>query len=177
MPGPAVSSDPASLESGVYLRHLHPDIGLSGDGTELHPLSSNSGIAPRPSLPPSAGAPAGPADSRTSGLYVLGAPTPIPPTREPIDSDESAIVVPMPRIESKSSVPRSSGPKSRTGTIDAIPPRDLRAAPLRPLPPPVERDNSLALFLWKAYALALTGILLFLWFRSLVISWIVSTGG
>lgn len=177
MPGPAVSSDPASLESGVYLRHLHPDIGLSGDGTELHPLSSNSGIAPRPSLPPSGGPPAGPADSRTSGLYVLGAPTPIPPTRESIDSDESAIVVPMPRIESKSSVPRSSGPKSRTGTIDAIPPRDLRTAPLRPLPPPVERDNSLALFLWKAYALALTGILLFLWFRSLVISWIVSTGG
>ena len=98
-------------------------------------------------------------------------------TREPIDSDESAIVVPMPRVESKSSIPRSSGPKSRTGTIDGIPARDLRVAPLRSLPPPVERDNSLALFLWKAYALALTGILLFLWFRSLVISWIVSTGG
>lgn len=183
MPVSPSSADPASLESGVYLRHLHPDIGLPADGNAAggaanYLLSSNSGVAPRPTLPSGDGVPAAPPDSRTSGLYVLGPATPVPPSREIPASEESAIL-PAPRIESKSTVPRSSGPKPpasrspqrETATLRAVP-----SVPLRPLPPPVEGDSRLSMILWKLYAVAVTAILLFLWLQSVLVSWIAGTG-
>ena len=183
MPVSPSSTDPASLESGVYLRHLHPDIGLPSDGNAAggaanYLLSSHSGVAPRPNLDPGDGVPASPPDSRTSGLYVLGPATPVPPSREILTSEESAIL-PAPRIESKSTAARSSGPKSPaprslqrdTATLRAVP-----SVPLRPLPPPTEGDSRLSMILWKLYAVGVTAILLFLWLQSLVVSWIAGTG-
>lgn len=165
-PGSRPSAAPQNVESGVYLRQLHPELG-PGQGADFVP-SSHSGIQEGPIVPPPLGPrEAGGGESRGSGLYQMGPATPIPASRKVYEPGDSEIhVSPL--------LPAASPPRGKSGGKDSL--SGSREIPPLP-PPPDDRPSPFYVMALKLYAAAVTGLLLFLWLRSVLIDLIVGSDG
>lgn len=169
-PGSRPPSTPQNVESGVYLRQLHPELG-PGQGGDFVP-SSHSGVQAGPLVPPRDGGEAEGrggtgGESRSSGLYQMGPATPIPASRKVYEPSDSEIhVSPV--------LPTSPPPRGKSGGKDNL--SGSREIPPLP-PPPDDRPSPVYIMALKLYAAAVTGLLLFLWLRSVIVDLIVGSDG